>query len=67
MQVIGVDTNFTTAAVSDVKETSVTLLPELALLSNSITFLKFPEDTIRGTIPTELGLLTALNELVIGN
>ena len=67
MQVIGIDTNFSTTAVSNVKERSVTLLPELALLSNSITFLKFPVNTVRGTIPTELGLLTALNELVIGD
>ena len=42
-QVIGIDINFTVAAASYEKETRVTLPPELALLSNSITFLRFPE------------------------
>ena len=65
-QVIGIDINFTMAAASYDKETCVTLPPELALLFNSITFLRFPEYAVRGMIPTELGLLTALRELTIG-
>ena len=59
-QVIGIDSNFTASVAC------VFLLPELALLSNSITFMSFPEFSTWGKIPTELGSLTLLQELLIG-
>ena len=64
-QVIGIDINFTAPVTTYVIETCVSLPPELALLSNSIKYMRFPQFATWGKIPTELGSLTALQELVI--
>ena len=40
-----------------------TLAPELGMLSNEVTFIEVGQNNIKGTIPTEFGLLTELTRL----
>jgi len=59
MQVIGIHRTLLKPTTDSV----LTLPPELALLSNSLQYLQFPNTTLEGTFPSELGRLTELKLL----
>jgi len=59
MQVIGIHGTLLKPTTDSV----LTIPPELALLSNSLQYLQFPNTTLEGTFPSELGRLTELKLL----